>query len=380
MKNKLVTGHLPAIITILIWGTTFVASKILLDVYSPIEVLFMRFILGYAALGLASVPELLSSKSKSKSQSQSKSQSTQNLSPTSAGSQLTQNPNSSGAGPQVAQTPNSSGAGPSPSPIPIPSPSPKFSWKQEIYFAAAGLMGVTVYFLMENTALLYSTASNVGILVAVSPLFAAILSGLFLREEKLGHRFYIGFGVAMAGIVLVSLNGNFVLKLNPAGDLLAVAAAFAWAVYSILQKKIQPFGYSVVALTRKCFFYGLVFMVPFMIGMGFHPDMTALMKPSILFPVLYLGLGASAICYATWNFALHALGPVKVSVYIYLIPFVGIVFAAIILHEKITWAALAGVGLILAGLYLSENSFGKAKTGAEPAPVPVENEDSSDLL
>ena len=324
MKNKLVTGHLPALITILIWGTTFVASKILLDVFSPIEVLFMRFILGYAALCLASVPELLSAKKKS-------------------------------------------------------NPKPKFAWRQEIYFAAAGLMGVTVYFLMENTALTFSTASNVGILVAVSPLFAAILSGLFLREEHLGKRFFIGFGVAMAGIILVSLNGNFVLKLNPTGDLLAVAAAFAWAVYSILQKKIQPFGYSVVVLTRKCFFYGLVFMIPFMIGMGFSPDMTALMKPSILFPILYLGLGASAICYATWNFALHALGPVKVSVYIYLIPFVGIVFAGIILHEKITWAALAGVGLILAGLYLSENSFGKAKTGAEPLPVPVAvDEDSSD--
>ena len=195
MKNKLVTGHLPAIITILIWGTTFVASKILLDVFSPIEVLFMRFILGYAALCLASVPELLSAKKKS-------------------------------------------------------NPKPKFAWRQEIYFAAAGLMGVTVYFLMENTALTFSTASNVGILVAVSPLFAAILSGLFLREEKLGRRFFIGFGVAMAGIILVSLNGNFVLKLNPTGDLLAVAAAFAWAVYSILQKKIQPFGYSVVVLTR----------------------------------------------------------------------------------------------------------------------------------
>lgn len=337
MNGKFVRGHLPAIITILIWGTTFVASKILLEVYSPIEVLFMRFILGYAALCLASVPELLSRKLKPK---------------------LTAKPK-----PKLTAKPK-----------------PKFAWKQEIYFAAAGLMGVTVYFLMENTALVYSTASNVGILVAVSPLFAAILSGLFLREEKLGRRFYIGFAVAMAGIVLVSLNGNFVLKLNPAGDLLAVAAAFAWAVYSILQKKIQPFGYTVVALTRKCFFYGLLFMIPFMIGMGFHPDTAALMKPAILFPVLYLGLGASAICYATWNFALHALGPVKVSVYIYLIPFVGIVFANIILHEKITWAALAGVGLILAGLYLSENSFGKAKTGAEPKPVPVAVDDSADPL
>lgn len=310
LKSKGVTGHLLAIVTIFIWGTTFVASKLLLQDFTPIEVLFLRFALGYAALCLASLPGLFSGHT-----------------------------------------------------------SPRRTIRQELIFAAAGFMGVTVYFLMENTALTFSTASNVAILVAVSPLFSAILSFLFLKDEKLNKRFFIGFAVAMAGIILVSLNGKFALRLNPAGDLMAVAAAFAWAVYSILQKRIQTFGYSVIALTRKCFFYGILFMIPFMIGMRFHPSPEALMNPSNLLPLLYLGLGASAVCYATWNFALHILGPVQVSVYIYLVPFVGVVFAAIVLHEKITAGAVAGVALILLGLYLSENSFArmrKRKTDSLP--------------
>lgn len=295
MKNKNILAHSVALVTIIVWGTTFVATKLLLEQFSAAEILFIRFILGYAALACVSIPDLLSNKNK-----------------------------------------------------------PVRTFRQELYFAAAGLTGVTLYYLLENIALTYSTASNVGIIVAIAPIFAALFASYFLVGEKISGKFITGFVIAFSGIILVSLNGKFVLRLNPAGDILAALAAVIWAVYSILQKKIQAFGYSVIVLTRKTFFYGLVFMIPALAIMGFDPDLHALAEPEVIAAFLYLGVGACAVCFATWNFALHVLGAMKTSAYIYLVPFVDILFASWILKERITPAALIGTLLILSGLYLSE--------------------------
>jgi len=315
MKNKNLPAHLVALTTIIIWGTTFVATKLLLKNFSAVEILFVRFVLGYAALALASIPGFFRKREQ-----------------------------------------------------------PVRRVRQELYFAAAGLTGVTLYYLLENIALTYSTASNVGIIVAIAPIFAALFASVFLVGEKITVRFFMGFAVAVSGIIMVSLNGNFVLRLNPAGDVLAALAAVIWAVYSIIQKKIQAFGYSVIVLTRKTFFYGLIFMIPALVIMGFHPDLHALAAPEAVFPFLYLGIGACAVCFSTWHYALHVLGAMKTSAYIYLVPFVDILFAFWILHEKITWAAIIGTLLILSGLYLSERRSRKALPadtfGPEEEPGP----------
>ncbi len=67
-----------------------------------------------------------------------------------------------------------------------------------------------------------------------------------------------------------------------------------------------------------------------------------------------MGLGASALCFVTWNYAVKVLGPVKTSIYIYMIPVITVVTSVIVLHEKITWLAAVGTVLTLAGLFLSE--------------------------
>lgn len=165
-------GHAAALMTILIWGTTFVSTKVLLRDFTPVTVLFTRFVIGYAFLWCLR-PRLL----------------------------------------------------------------PLSGWKKELLFAGAGLTGVTLYFLLENIALTYTFASNVGIIVAVVPFFTALLAHFLLKGEGFSRRFFLGFAAAFTGIFLIMANGAFVLELNPAGDVLALGAAFVWAVYSILMKK-----------------------------------------------------------------------------------------------------------------------------------------------
>lgn len=160
----------------------------------------------------------------------------------------------------------------------------------------------------------------------------------------------------MAGVALISFNGSK-LELNPLGDVLAVLAAFVWACYSILTKKISSFGYPVILTTRRTFFYGILFMTPalflsdFEIGTERFADMAALLN------LLYLGLGASALCFVTWNLAVKVLGAVKTSVYIYMVPVITVVTSVLILKEPVTWISVMGTVLAVAGLFLSERCY-----------------------
>lgn len=287
--NKKTTGHAAALITILIWGTTFISTKVLLADFAPIEILFFRFVMGFLAL-LGAWPHRLKGTTR----------------------------------------------------------------QQEFTFAAAGLCGVCLYYLLENIALTYTMASNVGVIISIAPFFTAILTHLFSKgEEKPRANFFVGFAVAMAGICLISFSGSRLL-LNPLGDLLAVAAAIVWACYSVLTRKISGFGCHTLPATRRIFGYGILFMLLTLPLFDFHPDLRRFTNPVYLGNMLFLGLGASALCFVTWNTAVKELGAVKTSIYIYLVPVITIATSALILHEKITPMSGAGTILALLGLFLSQ--------------------------
>lgn len=282
-------GHLTALLTVLIWGTTFIATKVLLEDFQPVEILFFRFLLGYAALWLV-----------------------------------------------------------------FPHPLRKTTARQEWIFAGAGLCGICLYYLLENIALTYTMASNAGVIVAVAPLFTALLAALFLRgEERLPANFFIGFLVAMAGVCLISFNGTS-FSLNPRGDLLALLAALVWGFYSILTRKIAAFGYTTIQTTRRTFFYGLLFMLPACVLFDFQLNLSRFAEPLNLANILFLGLGASALCFVTWNTAIRHLGAVQASLYIFLTPVITVLFSVLILGEPFTWLTACGTLLTLGGLVLSE--------------------------
>ena len=142
--------------------------------------------------------------------------------------------------------------------------------------------------------------------------------------------------------------------LNPIGDILSVGAAMVWSFYAVLSKKMGAFGYSVIQTTRRTFFYGILFMIPALYFFDFKWDLYRFSTPAYIFNIFYLGLGASAICFVTWNLAVRILGAIKTSVYIYLAPVVTAVASVIVLHEKITFLSGLGIVLVLGGLLLSE--------------------------
>lgn len=294
-RRPLVRGHVVALVTVLVWAVTFVSTKVLLVHFAPVEILFFRFMIGFVALA-ALRPRRLHVR----------------------------------------------------------------GFAEERWFMLAGATGITLYYLLENIALTFTTASIVGVVVAAAPLFTGLASAVVLKE-RLHAPFFVGFVVAMAGVCLVTFAGGaadadagLLGGAGLAGVGLALAAAATWAVYSLVTKKLSGFGYDSILVTRRTFAWGLLFMLPTLPVLGFSPDWAALALPEVWGNLAFLGLGASALCFVTWNVAVRELGPVRTSLYIYLVPALTVLASAAVLGEPLTPLVVLGVLLTIAGLLLSE--------------------------
>ncbi len=167
--------HLIALITVAIWGTTFVSTKVLIRYgLTPADIFLYRFVLAYLCIGLIAPRRLFAD----------------NL-------------------------------------------------KDELGLMAAGFCGGSLYFVTENTALQLTLVSNVSLIVCIAPLLTAFLVVLFYRNEKMRLTLLSGSVMALAGVALVVFNGHFILKLSPVGDVLTVAAAFSWAFYCLILKRFD---------------------------------------------------------------------------------------------------------------------------------------------
>lgn len=167
--------HFMAAITVIIWGTTFVSTKVLIGYgLSPVDILFYRFLLAYICIWFFS-PKVLRAK----------------------------------------------------------------NWRDELWFVALGLCGGSLYFVAENTAVGITLASNVSLIICTAPILAAFLSLLFYKEEKLRGRLIYGSLLALLGVGLVVFNGSFILKISPLGDFLTLLAALSWAFYCLLLRRMS---------------------------------------------------------------------------------------------------------------------------------------------
>ena len=227
------------------------------------------------------------------------------------------------------------------------------SWKDELQMVVLGITGGSMYFLLENTALVYTQASNVAIIIAATPLLTTLAVQFVSRQEQASKRFYAYSLLAMAGVALVVFNGEFILKLNPLGDLLTLCASIMWVIYSIAFLKMEG-RYHPLMITRKIFFYGVLTLAPYMFYEGWDITWAAFANPVVVGNFLFLGIVASLICYWSWNMVLEKLGAIKATNYLYLNPIVALITSWIVLGERITALALLGTALILTGMYMAQ--------------------------
>lgn len=228
------------------------------------------------------------------------------------------------------------------------------SWRDEGLFALCGLTGGSIYFIAENTALEYTLVQNVSLLTSLSPLITAMLAGLMYANEKPSRGMMTGSFVAFIGVGCVIFNSSTNVEVRPLGDLLSIAAAFSWAVYSLVLRRLNS-NYDVWFVTRKSFFYGVITALPFL---TFSPPLCnpieVMADPEVLINMLFLGLGASMIAYVLWSNTVKYLGAVKASNFMYFQSVVTMIASYFILGEAITLIGVTGCLLIIGGLWLGD--------------------------
>ena len=306
--------HLVAFVTIVIWGSTFVFTKLLLLAgLSAAQIFTLRFIIAYVLLALYSIGRPFFRIGQVRTDADSPKKSVQVW------------------------------CG---------------SWRDELLMMLLGVTGGSLYFLAENEALNYTTATNTSLIVCSCPLVASALIGLFYKSERMSRLQTLGALTAVAGVCVVVLNGHFVLHLSPLGDALALAANLCWAFYSLLMISVGR-KYDSVFITRKVFFYGLVTIIPYYMLVPeetwiFTSSILQFFNFSILLNLLFLGVVASMLCFLAWTWVIKRLGAMVTTNYVYLNPVATIVFAWWILNEQITSYFLLGTVLILLGMYLAD--------------------------
>ena len=278
--------HLIAILTVGIWGLTFISTKVLIEHgLSPQEIFLLRFLMAYLGIWFISPRKLFAD-----------------------------------------------------------------NWKDELWLLWGGVTGGSFYFFTENTALEITLATNVAFIVCTAPLLTTILFLLIYKKEKATAGLVGGSLLALVGVALVVYNGHFILKISPLGDFLTLLAAFSWAFYSLIMKKMSG-RYRTTFITRKIFFYGILTNLPAFILHPWQFSLSGLWQPAVWMNLLFLGVLASLVCFVVWNIILKQLGTVRASNYIYLNPLFTLIGSTVLLDEQFTVMSLMGAMLILGGVY-----------------------------
>jgi len=112
-------------------------------------------------------------------------------------------------------------------------------WRDELLFVVCGIAGGSAYFIAENTALELTLISDVAVLVSTAPLTTALMGAIFYRDERITWMSCVGMIIAFIGSVMLALKNGLVWGDSIVGDLLALLAAFVWAFYSMALKRLN---------------------------------------------------------------------------------------------------------------------------------------------
>ncbi len=282
--------YLKVTFSVVVWGASFIATKIALGDIQPITVVWVRFAIGVIILGIV---VLVRKQFKL---------------------------------PHIAEIP---------------------------YFGVLGFLGITFHQWLQSTGLVTSKASTTAWIVATTPLFIAMLSWFYLKE-KLKWAQVVGIGLATIGVLLVISEGDIsslsVGEFGNYGDILIFISAINWAVFSVISRRGLKNHPAALMMFYVMAAGWLLISFPFFVGPGIN-DLQTLSLDSFL-GVLFLGFFCSGIAYIFWYDALKSLPASQVGVFLYLEPFIAVIVAAIILGESIILASLIGGLLILFGVWI----------------------------
>jgi len=290
MSNSKFFPYLEAVFAVIVWGGSFIATKIVLRDISPVTVVWVRFTIGVVILGLG-----------------------------------------------VAMRKQFS----------------LLNRNEWLYFALLGFLGITFHQWLQSNALETSEASTTAWIVSTTPVFMALLGWVVLRE-KLPWIKIAGILLAFIGVLLVVYDGKLsaisLRSFGKPGDILIMISAINWAVFSVLSRRgLKAHPATLMMFYVMCFgwlFISILFFTTTSIS-----EIGKLTTNGWL-GIAFLGIFCSGLAYIAWYDALKALTTAGTGVFLYIEPLVTVVVAFFILSEAITAASLFGGGIIILGVWL----------------------------
>lgn len=310
MKRSLLVPYLQATFAVILWGASFVATKVALRYLPPDTLVWLRFSMGLAVLGLV----------------------------VAARRQFVL--------PRRADL---------------------------SYFALLGLIGITFHQWLQSNGLVTAQATTTAWIIATTPVFIALLGWLVIKE-RLGGMQALGIGVAMLGVLLVISRGDLGRLAGgegiTSGDLLVMISAPNWAVFSIFSRR----GLQQHPAARMMFYvmaFGWAFTTLLFL---FNPQVEAIrgLPPDGWLAMIFLGFFCSGLAYVFWYDALKLIPASQVGVFLYLEPLVTVVVAWALLGERLTWASLLGGAVILAGVWMVNQLAPAPEVQVQPMPDVLE--------
>jgi drug/metabolite transporter (DMT)-like permease len=288
-KSKLFP-YLEAIFAVVVWGASFIATKVVLRDLPPVTVVWLRFAMGVVILGLAVFMRRQFS------------------------------------------------------------PLHRNEW---LYFALLGFLGISFHQWLQSNALQTSEASTTAWIVSTTPVFMAILGWIVLKEN-LGWVKITGILMAFVGVLLVVYDGDLTAislrNFGKPGDILILISAINWTVFSVLSRRgLKTYPAALMMLYVMLFGWALISILFF--ATQSIAEVGQLTRNGWL-ALGFLGIFCSGLAYIAWYDALQALSTAQTGVFLYIEPLVAVVVAFVTLHEPITLASLIGGAIILFGVWL----------------------------
>ncbi|HET8903449.1 MAG TPA: DMT family transporter [Saccharospirillum sp.] len=288
MDNLVLRSHLALLLAMLLWGSSFIALKLAVNDLSPMIVIFMRMAIGAVAF-LTVWPWLRHG--------------------------------------FVYQ------AG---------------DWK---YLLGMALFEPCLYFIFEAQALRYTSAGQAGMVTAMLPLMVAI-AAFFILKERSGWRQWLGFGIAVSGVIWMTLTGEDSEQAPNAllGNFLEFLAMISAVGYTLLVKHLTR-RYSAFLLTALQSFVGTLFFFPLALASPW-PEQISLSTFGLL---IYLGLIITLGAYGLYNYSLTHLKATVAAGYTNLLPVFTLLFSMLLLGERLVLSQWLAIGLVFIGVFLSQD-------------------------
>lgn len=288
MDNLVLRSHLALLLAMLLWGSSFIALKLAVNDLSPMIVIFMRMAIGAVAF-LTVWPWLRHG--------------------------------------FVYQ------AG---------------DWK---YLLGMALFEPCLYFIFEAQALRYTSAGQAGMITAMLPLMVAV-AAYFILKERSGWRQWLGFGIAVTGVIWMTLTGEDSEQAPNAllGNFLEFLAMVSAVGYTLLVKHLTR-RYSAFLLTALQSFVGTLFFFPLALASPW-PEQISLSTFGLL---IYLGLIITLGAYGLYNYSLTHLKATVAAGYTNLLPVFTLLFSMLLLGERLVLSQWLAIGLVFVGVFLSQD-------------------------